>query len=126
MESLREFVSAYTAKIHSSGDLGSSLLRALPDLDRRIKQVKRTFTRKDNPEGAAALRSLRAVREEVAGARESLLPTRFYVLLYAERARNLSELKQSVEVLDEQCERVVSAIRQIPGANADREEPEAL
>src|SRR5258706_1303405 len=95
-------------------------------LDRRIKQVKRTFTRKDNPEGAAALRSLRAVREEVAGARESLLPTRFYVLLYGERARNLSELKQSVEVLDEQCERVVSAIRQIPGANADREEPDSL
>jgi len=50
-------------------------------LDRRIKQVKRTFTRKDNPEGAAALRSLWAVREEVSGARESLLPTRFYVLL---------------------------------------------
>src|SRR5258706_9543369 len=73
-------------------------------LDRRIKQVKRTFTRKDNPEGAAALRSLRAVREEVAGARESLLPTRFYVLLYGERARNLSELKQSVTTLDEQCE----------------------
>jgi hypothetical protein len=95
-------------------------------LDRRIKQVKRTFTRKDNPEGAAALRSLRAVREEVAGARESLLPTRFYVLLYGERARNLSELKESVEILDEQCERIVSAIRQIPGANADREEPEAL
>ena len=46
-------------------------------LDRRIKQVKRTFTRRDNPEGAAALRSLRAVRDEVAGARESLLPTRF-------------------------------------------------
>jgi len=95
-------------------------------LDRRIKQVKRTFTRRDNPEGAAALRSLRAVREEVAGARESLLPTRFYVLVYGERARNLSELKRSVEVLDEQCERMVSAIRQIPGANADREEPESL
>lgn len=95
-------------------------------LDRRIKQVKRTFTRRDNPEGAAALRSLRAVREEVAGARESLLPTRFYVLLYGERARNLSELKQSVEILDEQCERMVAAIRQMPGANADREEPEAL
>src|SRR6202171_5945275 len=38
-------------------------------LDRRIKQVKRTFTRKDNPEGAAALRSLRDVRGEVVGAR---------------------------------------------------------
>src|SRR5262249_4678636 len=69
---------------------------------------------------------LRAVREEVAGARESLLPTRFHVLLYGERAQNLSELKKSVERLDEQCERIVSAIRQIPGANADREEPEAL
>ena len=95
-------------------------------LDRRIKQVKRTFTRRDNPEGAAALRSLRAVRDEVAGARESLLPTRFYVVLYGERARNLVELRRSLEQLDEQCERVVAAIRQIPGANAEREEPEAL
>jgi hypothetical protein len=95
-------------------------------LDRRIKQVKRTFTRRDNPEGAAALRSLRAVRDEVAGARESLLPARFYVLLYGERARNFAELKRSVDALDEQCEKLVSAIRQIPGANAEREEPEAL
>ena len=95
-------------------------------LDRRIKQVKRTFTKRDNPEGAAALRSLRSVREEVAGARESLLPTRFYVVLYGERARNFADLKKSVEALDEQCERAVSAIRQIPGANAEREEPEAL
>jgi hypothetical protein len=95
-------------------------------LDRRIKQVKRTFTRRDNPEGAAALRSLRAVREEVAGARESLLPTRFYVILYGERATNFSELQRSIDALDEQCERTVSALRQIPGANADREEPEAL
>src|SRR5205823_9201152 len=95
-------------------------------LDRRIKQVKRTFTKRDNPEGAAALRSLRAVRDEVAGARESLLPTRFYVLLYGERARNFLELKASIDQLDEQCEKVVAAIRQIPGANAEREEPEAL
>src|SRR5207248_11353613 len=69
-------------------------------LDRRIKQVKRTFTRRDNPEGAAALRSLRAVRDEVAGARESLLPTRFYVVLYGDRARNLVELRTSLEKLD--------------------------
>lgn len=95
-------------------------------LDRRIKQVKRTFTKRDNPEGAAALRSLRSVREEVAGARESLLPTRFYIILYGERATNLFELQRSVDALDEQCERTVSAIRQIPGANAEREEPEAL
>jgi hypothetical protein len=95
-------------------------------LDRRIKQVKRTFTKRDNPEGAAALRSLRAVRDEVAGARESLLPTRFYVVLYGERARNLVELRRSLEQLDEQCEKVVAVIRQIPGANAEREEPEAL
>lgn len=95
-------------------------------LDRRIKQVKRTFTKRDNPEGAAALRSLRSVREEVAGARESLLPTRFYIILYGERATNLVELQRSVDALDEQCERTVSAIRQIPGANAEREEPEAL
>ena len=95
-------------------------------LDRRIKQVKRTFTKRDNPEGAAALRSLRAVRDEVAGARESLLPTRFFVILYGEQATNFAELKKSVDALDEQCEKIVSAIRQIPGANADREEPEAL
>ena len=101
-------------------------LKETKRLDRRIKQVKRTFTRRDNPEGAAALRSLRAVRDEVAGARESLLPTRFYVVLYGERARNFAELKASLEQLDEQCEKVVAAIRQIPGVNAEREEPEAL
>lgn len=95
-------------------------------LDRRIRQVKRTFTKRDNPEGAAALRSLRAVRDEVAGSRESLLPTRFYVILYGDRATNLAELKRSLDALDEQCERVIAALRQIPGANADREEPEAL
>jgi len=101
-------------------------LKETKRLDRRIKQVKRTFTKRDNPEGAAALRSLRAVRDEVAGARESLLPTRFYVLLYGERARNFVELKASIDQLDEQCEKVVAALRQIPGANAEREEPEAL
>jgi hypothetical protein len=95
-------------------------------LDRRIKQVKRTFTKRDNPEGAAALRSLRAVRDEVAGARESLLPTRLLVVLYGDRARNLVELRASLEKLDDQCEKMVAAIRQIPGANAEREEPEAL
>lgn len=95
-------------------------------LDRRIRQVKRTFTKRDNPEGAAALRSLRAVRDEVAGARESLLPTRFYVILYGERARNLVELRKSVDGLDEQCEKMIAALRQLPGANAEREEPEAL
>lgn len=101
-------------------------LKETKRLDRRIRQVKRTFTKRDNPEGAAALRSLRAVRDEVAGARESLLPTRFYVVLYGERARNFGELKTSIEQVDEQCEKVIAAIRQIPGANADREEPEAL
>lgn len=95
-------------------------------LDRRIRQVKRTFTKRDNPEGAAALRSLRAVRDEVTGARESLLPTRFYVILYGDRARNLVELRRSIETLDEQCEKMISALRQLPGANAEREEPEAL
>src|SRR5437660_2639445 len=95
-------------------------------LDRRIKQVKRTFTKRDNPEGSVALRALRSVREEVAVAREALLPTRFYLILYGERATNFSELQRSVDALDEQCERAVSAIRQIPGANAEREEPEAL
>ncbi len=35
-------------------------------LDRRIKQVKRTFTRIDNPEGAAAPRSLPALPQEIA------------------------------------------------------------
>jgi hypothetical protein len=46
--------------------------------------------------------------------------------LYGDRATNLAELKRSLNALDEQCERVIAAIRQIPGANADREEPEAL
>jgi len=116
----RDFNSRHTLVIEY---LFPEQLKETKRLDRRIKQVKRTFTKKDNPEGAAALRSLRAVRDEVAGARESLLPTRFYVVLYGEQARNLEELKRSVNGLDEQCEKIISAIRQIPGANADREEP---
>src|SRR5258708_13278486 len=89
-------------------------------LDRRIKQVKRTFTKRDNPEGAAALRSLRAVRDEVAGSRESLLPTRFYVVLYGERATNFGELKSSVEPLDTQCEKVLAPLHPIPEPNPQR------
>ena len=48
------------------------------------------------------------------------------MILYGERVTNLAELKESVSALDEQCERVIAAVRQIPGANADREEPAAL
>src|SRR5437764_11406128 len=119
----RDFNTRHTIVTHY---LFPSQRKETKRLDRRIKQVKRTCTNRDNPEGAAALRSLRAVRNEVAGARESLLPTRFYVVLYGDRARNLVELRTSLEKLDDQCEKMVAAIRQLPGANAEREEPEAL
>src|SRR5256885_5441989 len=68
-------------------------------LDRRIKQVKRTFTKRDNPEGAAALRSLRAVRDEVAGARGGRLPPPLSFVLYLDRAPHPNGLRKPVLAL---------------------------
>jgi hypothetical protein len=80
----------------------------------------------DDPEALAAQADIKHLREEMAGGRESLIEARVYVLVYGERARNRSELRESVKRLNEYCRHVVSALGRIPGADAAREAPTAL
>ncbi|MCP9496922.1 MAG: hypothetical protein MSG64_21090, partial [Pyrinomonadaceae bacterium MAG19_C2-C3] len=80
----------------------------------------------DDPEAAAAQADIKNLREEMAGGRESLIEARAYVVITGERARNRSELRESISKLDEHCRHIISAFGRIPGADAAREAPKAL
>ena len=100
--------------------------RMIKRLDKRIKQVRRTRTGKENPDADAALAALRNVRVAVTGTSEALVSARTYIIVYGHRAKNRAELERSIEFLDDQCERIISTIRQMPGANAVIEDPADL
>ncbi len=100
-------------------------------LDRRIGQVGRaaqslTGRHKLSPEARVALEDLAYLRQDLAGGRAALAQLRFYVVAYGEPARTRAELAMSLKNLDRHCEQVISEIRKISGADADREEPAAL
>ena len=69
---------------------------------------------------------LSTVREEITGDTEALVKARFYAVIYSEAATNKEQLRASLRNLDRYCEQLVTAIRRIPGAEANREEPAAL
>jgi hypothetical protein len=105
--------------------------KATRQLDRRIKQLRRSHIRADgrvkqSPESKVALTDLEIVREHVAGSREALVQMRFYVLIYSPPARTREEKVESLGLLDEYCEQMVSVMKAIPGVEAAREEPESL
>ncbi|MGH9846349.1 MAG: hypothetical protein ACREEM_47225, partial [Blastocatellia bacterium] len=100
-------------------------------LDRRIGQVGRsgqslTGRHKFSPEARVALEDLAHLRQDLAGSRAALAQVRFFVVVYGEPARTRAELTASLKQLDRNCEQVISEIRKISGADADREEPAAL
>ncbi|HEV2666978.1 MAG TPA: hypothetical protein VG324_18805, partial [Blastocatellia bacterium] len=100
-------------------------------LDRRIRQVRRTSIRgdgrvKQSPEARASLTDLETVRDNITGSREALVEMRFYVIVYAPAVRAFGEKKEALKFLDRACEQVITALRQIPGVEAAREEPESL
>jgi hypothetical protein len=98
-------------------------------LDKRIRQVSRAnkgTARHGTFEGRKAMGQLSTVREEITGDTEALVKARFYAVLYGESATNKEELRTSLRNLDRYCEQLVTAIRRIPGAEANREEPVAL
>jgi hypothetical protein len=100
-------------------------------LDRRISQVGRsaqslTGKYKLSPEARVALEDLAHLRQDLAGGRAALTQVRFAVVVYGAPARTRAELAASLIELDRNCEQVISEIRKIPGADADREEPAAL
>ncbi len=105
--------------------------KAAKRLDRRIRQVRRSYTRADgrvkqSPEARAALLDLETVRDHVTGSREALIDMRFYAIVYAEPARTRGELRQSLDNLDRYCERMVTAMQAISGVEAACEEPDSL
>ncbi len=105
--------------------------KAAKHLDRRIRQVRRTTIRGDgrvrqSPEARAALADLETVRDHITGSREALIEARFYVIVYAPPVRAFADQRESLEFLDRACEQVITALRQIPGVEAAREEPESL
>ncbi len=100
-------------------------------LDRRIGQVGRsaqslTGGHKFSPEARVALDDLAHLRQDLAGGRAALAQVLFYVVVYGEPARTRAELAASVNQLHRNCEQMISEIRKIPGADADREEPHSL
>jgi hypothetical protein len=105
--------------------------KASKRLDRRIRQVRRTHVRADgrirqSPEARAALTDLEQVRDHLTGSREALIEARFYAVVYAPPSRRRDELARSLRELDESCERMVAAMKSIPGVEAAREDPEPL
>ena len=98
-------------------------------LDKRIRQVSRAnkgTSRHGTFEGRKAMGQLSTVREEITGDTEALVKARFYAVIYSEAATNKEQLRTSLRNLDRYCEQLVTAIRRIPGAEANREEPVAL
>ncbi len=100
-------------------------------LDRRIRQVMRSTQslsgrQKLSPEASVALQDLGAIRHDLAGGSDAIAQVRFYAVIYGEAARSRAELNASVRNLDRYCEQMVSEMRKINAADADREEPAAL
>jgi hypothetical protein len=105
--------------------------KATKQLDRRIKQLRRSQIRgdgrvKQSPESKVALGDLDVVREHVTGSREALVQLRFYVLIYGPPARAHEEKVESLRLLDGYCEAMITAMKSIPGVEAAREEPDSL
>lgn len=100
-------------------------------LDKRIRQIQRSAVRPNGaseltPEGARALGELNQVRDSLTSPVEALVQGRVYALVYGQRAETRAELRSSLQTLEENCERLISTFRLIPGADAEREEPAAL
>ena len=106
-------------------------VKAMKCLDRRIRQVRRSMIGmsgrvRESPEARVSLDDLRSVREEIAGGREALTALRLYALVYGEPSRTPADLRESLKGLDRHCEQLITEIRKLSGADADREEPSAL
>lgn len=100
-------------------------------LKSRIDHIDRTTNtlmgRKElRHDARAAKADLDNLLDHVEAGRETLIITRFYAIIYSEEARTREELVRSVKNLDLYCEQFIAAVRKIPGADADREEPAAL
>ncbi|HEX8096726.1 MAG TPA: hypothetical protein VF507_01765, partial [Pyrinomonadaceae bacterium] len=101
-------------------------------LSRRMKRIiksnvsARTGGVKLNEDQERALLDIKKVRAELASPSKMLTRAKVMVLIYGDEARTKKEEIASVAALEETCERIIETVREMPGADAAREEPVAL
>ncbi|MFL6284612.1 MAG: VirB4 family type IV secretion system protein [Pyrinomonadaceae bacterium] len=105
--------------------------KAKAKLEASIRQAQLTgntfFGKRELKEDAKArIGDLKLLLQHVEQGRETILEGRFQVVVYGERVRNREELEVAIDKLDRDCGTLVAAIKKIPGADAEREEPAAL
>ena len=98
------------------------------ELKKKIKRIEGSgntfFGLKPLGEDAKVIREeLTELLRQVEKGREKICKARINFIVFGGRARNRAELNERTETLSERCERMMSAVRKIPGADAVREEP---
>ena len=98
------------------------------ELKKKIKRIEGSgntfFGLKPLQEDAKVVREeLTELLRQVEKGREKICKARINFIVFGGKARNRTELNEKTETLTERCERMISAVRKIPGADAVREEP---
>lgn len=98
------------------------------ELKKKIKRIEGSgntfFGFKPLGEDAKVIREeLTELLRQVEKGREKICRARINFIVFGGRAKTKSEIREKSEILSERCERIMSALRKIPGADAVREEP---
>ncbi|MBA3632485.1 MAG: hypothetical protein H0W58_06720 [Acidobacteria bacterium] len=98
------------------------------ELKKKIKRIEGSgntfFGLKPLGEDAKVVREeLTELLRQVEKGREKICKARINFIVFGGLARTRAELNSKTETLTERCERMISAVRKIPGADAVREEP---
>ncbi len=98
------------------------------ELKKKIKRIEGSgntfFGLRPLGEDAKVVREeLTELLRQVEKGREKICKARINFIVFGGKARNRAELNEKTEILSERCERMMSAVRKIPGADAVREEP---
>ncbi|MGI8545683.1 MAG: hypothetical protein ACR2MD_19680 [Aridibacter sp.] len=98
------------------------------ELKKKMRRVEGSgntfFGLKPLGEDAKVVREeLTELLRQVEKGREKICQARINFIVFGGLARSRAELNEKIETLTERCERMISAVRKIPGADAVREEP---
>jgi hypothetical protein len=80
----------------------------------------------EDPDASAARTDIKNLRACLSGGRAALIEARCYTIVFGRAARNKEELHLSVDELDSSCRHITTAYGKFSGADAGREQPEAL
>lgn len=100
-------------------------------LVRRARQVEQETRKADggarrDHDARTALADIDQILAHVSASREVLVQCRCYALVYGDPVRNLAELKESLQRLEQRAELLESAMKRIEGADMRREDPAGL